>query len=863
MSVKHIILCPYSHSDWAWICHRRWHEKRYIRAFEIALDLMDAGTGFTWFIDSWHEQFGPIRLNRPDLVERMKPHVAAGRFGLGPGAFTNPSPDACTGETLIRNVLYGQRHFRELFPDAQFPMASHIDCCGWSGQFPQLISKLGFNALHMDRPVSALNLKRVPRQFRWCGLDGTEIPVSRINTYALFTHSPYERDSIANHFAEELTQAEDLGVGETLMLFFGWDDDCLPLGEPIWQADLFGQLAKWNATHDVQARLGTPADFAREFTPCADSLAIIDSILDPVAGPRVTENGHENLIAMRVEAALAVARAEQDAMHYAPVLLGETQGLWEDVLSIYPHATAWLWERDHAPFVLKIRSIRQAARDLSTHCRRAAAKSIRPTQPGRPIVFFNPLPYDRSESCEFYFALDEAGATGFKLTAADGHALPLQSFGDSYRGLGHGEDAKRMRCEWHLRTVIDVPACGFATAYLEPDNGASPTTCFQRKPERLDIGPLSLDLDEGRLGAIHHEQLGDLLTGMDIVFIQTTESAVNIAANRQASLIGLDGEDDAPPPNELSGDFQNDGEIISDAGFEIVDWTLLESGPLGTRLFLTGTVAGNPTELEMFIHASGERIDCELQSYVIHPATGYLVAQVSPAFNGAAHADIPFGVESRDLTGEPFGEGHSERSRIKPFWGHSWADCSDGEKGVAFLSQPGLFGYRQTDNAFQHIVLKTIAPGSQAGGRWGNRNRTGLGCQRIRFAIQFHAGDWQMGQLYRKIEEYRQPLDGEDVLYRLDGDGPDTHRGLAVGPEHVKLSAFFDDDGAVILRLFETAGQDTQANIDLPFPVASATICDMRHEPFDDSRAIALKGNHLSVHVGAWEILTLTLCRQS
>ncbi len=862
MTVKHIFLCPYSHSDWAWICHRHWHEKRYIRAFEIALDLMDAGTGFTWFIDSWHEQFGPIRDNRPDLVERMKPHVTAGHFGLGPGAFTNPSPDACTGETLIRNVLLGQRRFRTLFPDARFTMGSYIDCCGWSGQIPQLMSKLGFAALHMDRPVSALTQKGLPRQFRWRGLDGTEIPASRTNTYALFTHSPYESDSIRNYFTEELNQAEELGAGDSLMLFFGWDDDCLPLGEPIWQSDLFGQLAEWNAANETQAQLATPDTFARHFAAQANSLPVVEGVLDPVAGPRVTENGHENIIAMRVDCARAIAQVEREAMHYgSPVPAEAIVSLWEDLLSVYPHATAWLWERDHAPFVLKIKSIRQAARDLRDRLRRAATQTIRPASEGRPIVFFNPLAFDRRESCEFFFALDEAGTTGFRLTDSDGNDLPIQFVGDSYRGLGHGEDAKKMRAEWRIRTVIDVPACGFATAYLHTDNTALPATVFDLRCKQLQVGPLTIDLTAGLVGTVHHDTLGEMLKAMDLVFLQTTESAVNIAANRQANLIGLDGEDDAPAPNELSGDFQNDGEIISEGRFEVADWTLQEAGPLGARLYLTGEVAGNPTELEMFIHSSGQRIDCKVRCYVTQPVSGYLLAEVTPAFTGQAHADVPFGVESRDLTGEPFGEGHSERARIKPFWGHSWADCSDGEKGIAFLSQPGLFGYRQTDTTFQHILLKTISPGSQAGTRWGNTNRTGLGCQQIQFAIQLHEGDWQAAQLYRKVEEYRQPLDGEDVLYRLEGDGPDTQRGLAVGPDNVTLSAFLDDDGATILRIYENAGHATPASIALPFAIASADICDLRNEPLADDRTIELTPHGLSVDVGPWEILTLTLRR--
>ncbi len=862
MSIKHIFLCPYSHSDWAWICHRHWHEKRYIRAFEIALDLMDARTGFTWFIDSWHEQFGPIRENRPDLVERMKPHVAAGRFGLGPGAFTNPSPDACTGETLIRNVLLGQRRFRSLFPDARFNMASYIDCCGWSGQIPQLMHKLGFDALHMDRPVSALTQKGLPRQFRWRGLDGTEIPVSRTNTYALFTHSPYEPTSVRDYFTEELKQATELGAGDSLMLFFGWDDDCLPLGEPIWQCDLLGQLAEWNTANEVQAQLATPDTFVRQFAPQAGSLPVVEGVLDPVAGPRVTENGHENIIAMRVDCARAIAAAERESMHYGlPFPAEAITSLWEDLLSVYPHATAWLWQRDHAPFVLKIKSIRQAAWDLRDQLRRNASKTIRPAAEGRPIVFFNPLAFDRRESCEFFFALDEAGTTGFRLTDGAGNDLPIQFAGDSYRGLGHGEDAKKMRCEWRIRTVIDVPACGFATAYLHTDNTVLPATVFDRKPEQLRVGPLTVNLSAGQIGAIHHDALGDVLEGMDLVFIQTTESAVNIAANRQATLVGLDGEDDAPPPNELAGDFQNDGEIISESRFNVADWTLQEAGPLGARLYLTGEVAGNPTELEMFIHGSGERIDCQLRSYVIHPATGYLLAEVTPAFSGRAHTDVAFGVESRDLAGEPYGEGHSERARIKPFWGHSWADRSDGEKGVAFLSQPGLFGYRQTETAFQHILLKTIAPGSQAGTRWGNRNRTGMGCQEMQFAILMHKGNWKDAALFRAIEMYREPMDGEEMLYKLAGGGPDHRRGLSVGPENIMLSAFFGDDDGTILRLYEITGVATRACVDLPFAVAEVDICDLQHSPLPDNRSLTVDDRRLSIDLRPWEILTLKLQR--
>ena len=82
MAVETIILCPYTHADWAWNFYRHWHAKRYIRATEIALDLMDEHPEFTWVIDTWTDQFRPVVENRPDLVERIRPRVAERRFGL-------------------------------------------------------------------------------------------------------------------------------------------------------------------------------------------------------------------------------------------------------------------------------------------------------------------------------------------------------------------------------------------------------------------------------------------------------------------------------------------------------------------------------------------------------------------------------------------------------------------------------------------------------------------------------------------------------------------------------------------------------------------------------------------------------------
>ena len=280
-------------------------------------------------------------------------------------------------------------------------------------------------------------------------------------------------------------------------------------------------------------------------------------------------------------------------------------------------------------------------------------------------------------------------------------------------------------------------------------------------------------------------------------------------------------------------------------------------GPLGVRVFFTGAIDGNPAELEVFVHADRPRIDCDARVYVIQPRSGYFLASVTPSFAGQLHVDIPFGVEPRHPEQEPYDLGNIERYDFESFWGFSWADLSDGARGLAIFTEPGQQGFRYHDGRLEHFLLKTIAPENLRGGRWTTRHRTGLGYQDFRFAILLHEGDWQAAQLYREVERFRQPLDGCDVLYRLEGERPDAGCGLTVEPENVMLSGIFRDDDGVILRLYENEGAATKAKIELPFVPESVEIVNLLNHPIADTRVIELDGTEMVFDIGAWEIVTL------
>jgi alpha-mannosidase len=252
-------------------------------------------------------------------------------------------------------------------------------------------------------------------------------------------------------------------------------------------------------------------------------------------------------------------------------------------------------------------------------------------------------------------------------------------------------------------------------------------------------------------------------------------------------------------------------------------------------------------------------VDCEVRLYVVQPRSGNFLVSLKPTFDGLLHVDIPFGVEPRVPVSEPYGIDNVERGEFQSFWGYSWADLSDGRCGVAIFAEPGEQGYRWRDGRLEHFLLKTIAPDNLRGKRWTTKSRTGLGYQDIRFAVFLHEGDWRSARLYREVELYRQPLDAQDVLCRLDGELPDTARGLAVSPGNVMLSGVFADGEDFVLRIYENAGQQTTAQVELPFAPNSVEVTDLLCRPAGDERQVPMRGPSLSIELAPWEIVTLRL----
>ena len=861
MPVETVFLCPYTHADWAWNFYRAWHAKRYIRACEIALNLMDQHPDFTWFIDTWNDQLAPVVEHRPDLVERIAERVAEGRFGLAAGHYANPHPDRCGRETYIRNTLYGHRQFRELFPDAAFPAATHMDTIVGHSQLPQLLTKMGFSYYYGCRSRAAMDARGVPRQFLWRGLDGSAIACERAHYGVGVQMAGVDIGNWAEArqvLAREIAGAESQGTSPILSIRFGGGDDCLPLGDPTRPIPLFEYLEAWRENETVEIRFATPASFGRELA-ARDDLPEWEGPLDCVGWSYWhAQVGGASLARWRQRADLVLCQAETASLHaQSPYAAPLFEALWADLLSTHSHATLWLWEPDYEHFLGRVQEVVRSADELLEEARQEVLDGLTPAADGTPVVLFNPLAFDRDEALTFTFPVDEAGWTGLALLDGGGEAVLCQFVQDGMHDFGRSPDGRRYVRECRVTARVAVPACGYATVYVQQDNEAKTAALFELAPTSVVAGDLSADTRNGSLDAVALRGLGSLVQRLDLAFEEIEEASTNARMSRAATLTGPDVPAPDLPDKAFGGHTMHYGPVIGRQSFRVEQWSVMEAGPLGARLFFRGSIADNPAELEAFVHADRPRIDCEARVYVVQPKSGYFLASVTPTFEGLLHVDVPFGVEPRVPVSEPYGVGIIERGEFESFWGFSWCDLSDGRRGVAILAEPGQQGYRYRDGRLEHFLLKTIAPDNLRGKRWTTKHRTGLGYQAFRFALVLHRGDWREAQLYREIERWRQPLVAREVLGRPDGSLPDAGRGLAVGPDNVMLSAFFQDYQDVVLRVYENEGRETRAEVELPGELPEAELIDLLGQPIDEGRAIQQDGRRLAFDVAPWEIVTL------
>lgn len=190
-SAHRISAIGHAHIDSAWLWPVRETVRKAARTVASILDLIDASDDFIYGMSS-AQQYAWIRDAYPDIWVRLKAAVAAGRFVPLGGMWVESDTVMPSGESLVRQFLYGQRFFEK-----EFGMRARgvwlPDTFGYSPALPQLIRRAGFEWFFTQK-MSWNQTNVFPHHaFRWIGIDGSEI----------LTHFPP-----MDTYAAELTAAE-------------------------------------------------------------------------------------------------------------------------------------------------------------------------------------------------------------------------------------------------------------------------------------------------------------------------------------------------------------------------------------------------------------------------------------------------------------------------------------------------------------------------------------------------------------------------------------------------------------------------------------------------------------------------------
>lgn len=170
----------HTHIDVAWWWTVAQTREKTARSFSTVLKLMEEYPDYK-FMSSQPQLYVFLKERYPEVYEKVKERVAEGRWIPEGGMWLEADCNLTSGESLVRQFLYGKQFFRE-----EFGVDSKIlwlpDVFGYSGALPQIMKECGIDYF-MTTKLAWNQIDKFPYDtFLWKGIDGTEVLTHLITT---------------------------------------------------------------------------------------------------------------------------------------------------------------------------------------------------------------------------------------------------------------------------------------------------------------------------------------------------------------------------------------------------------------------------------------------------------------------------------------------------------------------------------------------------------------------------------------------------------------------------------------------------------------------------------------------------------
>ena len=163
----------HTHIDLAWLWTLKTTEDKTVRSFSTVLELMRRYPEYK-FMHSQPQEYLYVKQNAPQIYEQIKGRVKEGRWEPEGGMWVEADCNLTSGESLVRQFLYGCRFFQKEF-DKKCEILWLPDVFGYSAALPQIMQQCGIRYF-MTTKISWNEFNKMPYDtFLWEGIDGTKV----------------------------------------------------------------------------------------------------------------------------------------------------------------------------------------------------------------------------------------------------------------------------------------------------------------------------------------------------------------------------------------------------------------------------------------------------------------------------------------------------------------------------------------------------------------------------------------------------------------------------------------------------------------------------------------------------------------
>ena len=795
----------HAHIDLAWLWRLSHSREKAVRTFTTVLHLMRQYPEYR-FLHSSPQLYKFVETDAPELFEQVKARVAEGRWEATGGMWVEPDTNVPSGESLVRQLLFGQRYFRKTFGRPS-KLLWLPDVFGYSWSLPQLLKKSGVEYF-LTSKISWSQFNRFPHDtFRWRGIDGSEVLTHFITTpeegSSFYTYNGQLSPRDVKGSWDAYRQKE---VNDELLTAFGWGDGG---GGPTREMLESARVLK-NLPGFPRVELGRAEPF---FERLAARLKPEDL---PVWDGELYLEYHRGTYTSQAQTKRDNRKAEW-LYHEAEWLGGLASILTGQ--DVYPDLREG-WERlllNQFHDILPGSSIRQVYEDSAADFARifelgeaalAGAQAALLGEVGLEqgsVVVLNGLALERGG----LVALPLEGLNGKSLAGEEGEPLPCQE-------VGSGED-KRL-----LVSVPEVPSLGYR-AFPIVERGGDTASPLELSPRRLDTPFYRLELsEEGRITSLF-----DKRHGREVVAPGQAGNALQAFEDKPIAFDAWD----------IDIYYQDKRTEVT----ELLEAVVEERGPLRGVLRLTWRFFRSTITQRLTVYARSPRLDFVTEVDWQQEQTLLKVAFPTTVRATRATYDIQFGAIERPTHWNTSWDW--ARFEVPA---HKWADLSEGNFGVALMNDC-KYGYDVRDNVLRLTLIKSaIRPDAEAD----------KGRHRFTYSLLPHAGDWR-GEVIPQAYDLNLPLRAS-VRPAQAGRLEPQHGFAAAEQDNVIIDTLkrAEDGDGWILRVFEAKQCRGLCSLTFGRPLARALECDLLEE---HPRPAEFAGKRLSFHLSPYEVKTFRL----